>query len=108
MIFMSICALILTYKLPQGLCTEKAFFLRSEKMYLQSYVIKTKQTYSETECGMSCVADKSCASVNYKISGIGKGRCELNNETIKEVPDKETYKPEFIHLVIVKRVSSFI
>ena len=80
-------------------------FLRIEQKYLSNHVIKIKQADSELECGIYCVADGSCASVNYKISGIGKGRCELNNRTLQEASDKETYNPEFTHLAVVKRVS---
>ena len=103
--FIIICELILIFNIPQGLCTEIAFFSKSERKYLENHVIKTEQSSSETECGLHCVSDKSCASVNYKTSGFGKGRCELNDKTVREVPDKETHNPEFIHLGIVKRVS---
>ena len=104
-IFLSICALIVIAKIPQQcVCMQQALFLRIEQKYLSNNVIKIKQADSELECGIYCVADGSCASVNYKISGIGKG-CELNNRTLQEASDKETYNPEFTHLAVVKRVS---
>ena len=87
---------------------QQALFLRHEKKYLANHVIETKQADSELQCGMHCVADGSCASVNYKTSGIGKGRCELNNKRLQEASDEGTHKPEFTHLAVVKRVSKII
>ena len=107
MILLSICALIfITTEVPQeGVCTEQVFFLRNEKKYLANHVIETKQAESELECGLHCVADGSCASVNYKTSGIGKGRCELNCKTLGESSDDETHDPEFTYLAVTERVS---
>ena len=45
------------------------------------------QADSELECGLHGIADKLHTSVNYKTSGIGKGRCELNNKTVEETPE---------------------
>ena len=105
MISLSICALIFIYKLPQqGLCTKQAYFQRNEERYLANHVIETKQADSELECGLYCVADRSCASVNYKTSGVSKGRCELNNKTLQETSDEETYNPEFTHLAVIQQV----
>lgn len=42
----------------------------------------------------------------YKTSGIGKGRCELNDKTLEGVSDEETQNPEFTHLAVFKRVSA--
>ncbi|CAB3993405.1 Hypothetical predicted protein [Paramuricea clavata] len=44
-------------------------------------------------------------SVNYKTSGIGKGLCELNSETLQETSDAGgiLHNPEFNHLYIVKK-----
>ena len=100
-----LCADCLAEIPQQCVCKQQALFLRIEQKYLSNHVIKIKQADSELECGIYCVADGSCASVNYKISGIGKGRCELNNRTLQEASDKETYNPEFTHLAVVKRVS---
>ena len=106
MMLLSICALIFISKIPpQSVCTEQAFFVKNEKKYLANHVIETKQTDTELECGIHCVSDQSCASVNYKTSGIDKGQCELNNETLQEAADEETHNPEFTHLDVVKRVS---
>ena len=107
MILLNICALIfITTEVPQeGVCTEQAFFLRNEKKYLANHVIETKQAESELECGLHCVADGSCASVNYKTSGISKGRCELNCKTLGESSDDETHDPEFTYLAVTERVS---
>ena len=106
LIFISICGLILVSKIPrEGVCTEEATFRRNEQQYLSNHVIETKQADSELECGLYCVADGSCASVNYKTSGINKGRCELNSKTLQEASDEKTYNPQFTHLAVVKRVS---
>ena len=45
-------------------------------------------------------------SVNYKISGIGKALCELNNETLQENAhhDEIMNNPDFSHLYILKTV----
>ena len=109
MILLRILALIFISKIPKVACTEKAFFLRNEENYLANHVIETKQADSELECGMRCVANESCASVNYKTSGIGKGRCKLNmHKTLQDASDAETHNPEFIHLVVVKRVGEIM
>ena len=103
---LSICAILLTLKTLQPVeSSMQAVFRREEQKYLANHVITTKQAATELECGMHCVADGSCLSVNYKISGAGKGRCELNNKTLQETSeaDQET-NPEFNHLYVVKKV----
>ena len=111
-VYLSICALIFvwvtTTQPGECLTSEQVLFRSTDKTYLSGHVIKTKQTYSETECTMSCAADKSCVSANYKTSGIGEGRCELNNKTVREAPDKERHKSEFIHLTMIKPVSTIM
>jgi hypothetical protein len=84
----------------------QAVFHRSKEKYLANHVIATKQARSEIECGMYCARDGSCLSANYKTSGIGKGRCELNNKVLQETSDadKQT-NAEFNHLNIIKKVS---
>ena len=102
----SICAILLILKISQPVeSSMQAVFRRKEQKYLASHVIATKQAATELECGMHCVADGSCISVNYKMSGIGKGRCELNNKTLQETSegDQET-NPEFNHLYVVQKV----
>ena len=109
MIFLSICAFIFITKIPQqSVCTEQSVFARNKEKYLANHVIKTKQADSEFECGLYCVADGSCASVNYKNSGISKGRCELNNKTLQKTSDEGTYNPEFTHLTVIEQVSKII
>ena len=48
----------------------------------------------------------SCASVNYKALGVGKGLCELNNMTFQETSQADRRdSPEFnLHLDIIKQV----
>ena len=103
---LGICALFLLSKISQpGECLQQAVFRRNEQKYLANHVIATKQAATELECGMHCVAYGSCLSVNYKISGVNKGRCEPNNKTLEETfnADKEI-NSEFNHLYIIKKV----
>jgi hypothetical protein len=88
----------------------QAIFRRNKQKYLANHVIATKQVGSETECGMYCVRDGLCSSVNYKTSGIGKGRCELNKKKLQETFDVDgsVHDPEFNHLVIIKLVSKIM
>ena len=102
---LGICALLFSSKISKGVSTEQAFFLRNDEKYLANNVIETKQVDSEFDCGIHCVAHGSCASVNYKTAGIDKGRCELNDKTLQEIPDEGTYDPEFTHLDVVHEVS---
>jgi hypothetical protein len=107
-VLFSISALIfMLTRTPQGNCSIKqAFFRIKEQKYLANHVIETKQAESELQCGIHCVGDGSCTSVNYKTSGIGKGLCELNSKTLQEIsnPDDNMHNPEFNHLHIVKKV----
>ena len=109
MILLNICALIFISKIPQqGLCTDQAYFQRNEQKYLANHVVETKEADSELECGLYCVADASCVSINYKTSGICKGRCELNNKTLQDTSHEKTHNPEFIHLAIIERIGKTI
>ena len=93
---------------PGQCLTQQAPFGRKFKTYLANHVIKSTQTNNELECVMYCVRHDSCASVNYKVSGIGKGLCELNDQALQESSGKdEKTKPEFNHLYIIKKVSDF-
>ena len=110
-VYLSTCALVFFWMaITQQagiLACKQITFKRNEQKYLANHVIEAKQAGSELDCGLHCIADKSCASVNYKTSGVGKGRCELNNKTVEktsEVDDK-IHDPEFNHLVVIKRVS---
>ena len=109
--YLSTCAVVFFWiatTQPEGiLACKQITFKRNEQEYLANHVIETKQADSELECGSHCIEDKSCASVNYKTSGVGKGRCELNSKTVEktvQVYDK-IHDPEFNHLVVIKRVS---
>ena len=91
-------------KIPEPGESSEVFHVNKNK-YLAKHVLETKQTDSELECGMHCVKVGSCASVNYKTSGIGKGLCELNTKTLREVSDEDRmHNSEFIHLYIIKKV----
>jgi hypothetical protein len=109
-VLFSICALIFVSQItqPGEYLIEQAIFRRKEQTYLANHVIKTKQAETELECGMHCVADGLCASVNYKTSEIGKGLCELNNKTLQERYDAKgsMRNPAFNHLYIIKKVGA--
>ncbi len=110
-ILLSICASLLISKITQpGECSKQAVFRRNKQKYLANHVIATKQAGSEIECGMYCVRDGSCASVNYRTSEIGKGRCELNKKTLQETPDVDgsVHDPDFNHLIVIKLVSKIM
>ena len=94
-------------QLEEIVACENVRFQESEQKYLPNHVMKTKQADSYLVCGLYCIADNSCTSVNYKTSGIGKGRCELNNKTTEDTSDVDEtiHHPEFNHLVVIERVS---
>ncbi|XP_028402775.1 uncharacterized protein LOC114525589 [Dendronephthya gigantea] len=104
---LSICALVFISRILQpGECSvAEALFRKIDGKYLANYVIEKKHTETELECSMHCVAHGSCVSVNYKTSGIGKGRCELNSKTLKDTSDDDesTRNPDFKHLYIIEK-----
>ncbi|XP_028393197.1 uncharacterized protein LOC114517608 [Dendronephthya gigantea] len=107
----SICALFFMSSIFfRGECTTvQAFFRKDDGKYLANHVIETKHAETELECGMHCVAHGSCVSVNYRISGIGKGRCELNSKTLQDTSDDDMKRsrfsnPEFRHMYIIKQI----
>ena len=67
-----------------GLCMEQILFHKQAAKYLPDSVIATRDVESELECSVFCRRYKGCLSVNYKVSGLDKGLCELNNNTISE------------------------
>ena len=84
----------------------QAFFRKIEDKYLANHVIETKHAESELECSMHCVAHGSCKSVNYKTSGIGKGRCELSSKTLQDTFDDDGRRSdsEFNYFYVIKKV----
>ena len=113
MVYLSTCALVFvwiaTTQPRESLAFEQAIFKRNEQKYLADHVMKKEQAESELECGSHCIADKSCTSINYKISGIGKGRCELNNKTVEETSDVDSkiHDLEFNHLAVIKHAGKY-
>ena len=104
-VVLSICAFLLISKITRpGECsTTQALFRRNVRKYLANHVVETKQAGSENECGMYCVRHRSCASANYKTSGVGKGLCELNNKKLQEISDADDKTNlEFNHLDVIK------
>ena len=102
--------LIFQISLPGNCLVKQAVFKVKKQRYLANHIIATKQADSEFDCSVHCVADGSCVSVNFKTSGIGKGRCELNNKTLKEISDAngDSQNSEFNHLYIIFKVSFLI
>jgi hypothetical protein len=104
-VLFSLSVVILILKLLQeGECSMQAMYRKHKEKYLANYVFRTIKTKWEQECATHCFRDNLCASVNYKISGIGKGLCELSNKTLDEASNEGTHDLEFNHLDIIKRV----
>ena len=103
--FLLVIGLLFRSTQPGQCLIQQAPFGKKVKKYLANHVIESTHTNDDLECAMYCVRHESCASVNYKVSGLGKGLCELNNKTIHEASgsDEET-KFEFNHLYIIKKV----
>ena len=88
--------------------SKQAFFRKNKHTYLANYIIATKLANTELECGLHCLRHGSCTSANYKISGIGKGRCELNNKMMQESSDDgEEISAEYNHLYIIRTARKF-
>ena len=104
----SICALIFISRILQpGECVFVQAVLRKKNgKYLANHVIETKHAKTDGECCRRCIGHGSCVSVNYKTSGIGKGRCELNSKTLQDISDDDgsTSNSEFRHIYIIKKV----
>ena len=100
---------MLFFVFAPGEYSKQVVFRKNKQKYLANHVIETKQAQSDFQCGLLCALHGSCASVNYKTSGIGEGRCELNSKTHQDITDdnKET-SLEFNHLVIIKPVSKSV
>ncbi|XP_028414790.1 contactin-associated protein like 5-3-like [Dendronephthya gigantea] len=109
-VLLRICALVFISRILQpGECSvAEAFFRKMDGKYLANHVIETIHAETELECSMHCAAHGSCVSVNFKTSGIGKGRCELNNRTLKDKSedDESMNEPDFKHLYIIKKIAS--
>ncbi|XP_028393208.1 neurexin-4-like [Dendronephthya gigantea] len=102
-VFVRVSALIFLLEIFEpGECIaeKRAFFRIVNGRYLANNVIAINTNVTtEFQCIVNCVAHGSCVSVNYKTSGIGKGRCELNNKTLNASDDDEsTRNPEFKHI----------
>ena len=108
---LTVCALIFAFaKIPQpGRClTKQQVFHVNKQEYLANHVMETKQAESEMECAMHCVSNESCASVNYKTSGLNKGLCELNTKRRpSEMAEghEVSQNSEFNYLFKIKAVS---
>ena len=86
----------------------EAVFYKSAQTHLANHVVAKKKASNAFECSQHCMRFASCKSINYKISGIGKGLCELNDKTIQETidADKEA-NPEFSHLSFIIETGKF-
>jgi hypothetical protein len=90
--------------LQQSECSMQAVYRKRKGKYLANHVVRSIKAQFEQECATHCFRDSVCASVNYKISGVGRGLCELNDKTLDEKSNEATHDLEFNHLDIVKRV----
>ena len=104
-----ICVWIAITQSAESTAYEQVIFQRIEQKYLANHVFKIKQAGSELECGLHCLADKSCTSVNYKTTGVDKGRCELNDKKAEEISDVDdkVHDPEFRYLAVKERRVSY-
>ena len=71
--------------------------------------MKAKRADSELICGLYCAAENSCTSINYKTSGSGIGRCELNNKAGEETSYadyKKICRIQLLYLAVIERVST--
>ncbi|XP_028393313.1 uncharacterized protein LOC114517711 [Dendronephthya gigantea] len=107
-VVLSVSAFIFISRILQpGEClVAQAFFRKKDGEYLANHVLEKKHAETELECSMYCIRHGSCVSVNYKTSGIGKGRCELNSKTIEDASDDEgrIRDPDFKHLYVIKKI----
>ena len=88
-----------------GECLKQVIYRKNKQKYLANHVMETKQTDSEFQCSLHCARHGSCTSVDYKTSGIGKGRCEVKKRTRQETADdNEKTSHEFNHLFVIKQV----
>ena len=107
-VLFSLYVVILILKLlHESECSMEAMYRKHKEKHFANYVFRTIKTKWEQECATHCFRDNLCASVNYKISGIGKGLCELSNKTLDEASNEGTHNLEFNHLDIIKRVRRF-
>lgn len=101
--------LILTIAQHVKCSDEQAVFRKSVQKYLENHVIERRHANTEFECGLYCLRNASCTSINYKISGSSKGLCELNNRSLRQTFDgAETmvHNPEFNYLYISEKVDN--
>ena len=104
-VIFNICAFIFAWNEFQlSECSIRQGLFRVEKQkYLPDHVIETTNARSGLECGIYCLENESCASVNYKTFGINDGLCELNRETRRDA-DEILNNPEFEHIYVIERV----
>ena len=89
-----------------GLCMEQAYFHRKAAQYLPDNVIRTTYVRSETECSTFCTREQECLSVNYKVSGMNRGLCQLNNSTIERHYSEKN--EDFVYLDKIISVKNFV
>ena len=107
-VLLRVCSLFLIPSITRIVqCSEQAVYRRYKQKYLANHVLQTKQAESELHCGLLCFRHQLCASVNYKTSGTGKGRCELNYKKLDRASyaDEEKKSLEFNHLDMIDLVS---
>lgn len=92
--------------IKHGLTMKQSYFKRKTGQYLPNKVIASKHAQSELHCAMACTALDVCLSINYKVKGVDKGLCQLNNDTVSKNLSL-VFDEELDHLSVVKRVKYF-
>ena len=75
---------------------QQAYFHKTPAKHLPDSIIASTYAQSETECSMHCTRHQECLSVNYKVNGLDKGLCQLNNNTISE--KRGMHDDDFVYL----------
>ena len=58
--------------------------------------------------GALCSRESSCVSINYKKSGLNKGKCELDDKLMEESEENRRKNCEYGYLELVSNVSLFM
>ena len=103
---MSMLLYITLKKATQSGRANEAVLRKHVGKYLAENVFRTEKAQSESECGMYCLRYRSCLSVNYKIAGNHKGKCELNSKAAKDLSSKENM--QYSGYVILEKVRRII
>ena len=82
-------------------------FQRRPGHYLGNYMIRSLKTESEFDCSYECFNKPECVSVNFKVEGKNKGLCELNSETLEDLPEEGQSDSEYVYFQVDTRVRNY-